>query len=89
MRVPPARVDDGDQVQRAWVAQFDRETEVMRKVFDAIGDFAANAGIALVGPPPRRLLATSMSTAARSARLHFASFESLGGRHDHYNEQFQ
>ena len=33
------------------IEQFDRETQVMRKVFDTISDFAANAGIVLGGRP--------------------------------------
>jgi 2-oxo-hept-3-ene-1,7-dioate hydratase len=33
------------------IEQFDRETRVMRKVFDTISDFAANAGILLGGRP--------------------------------------
>ena len=33
----------------ARIEQFDRETKVMRKVFDTISDFAANAGIVLGG----------------------------------------
>lgn len=33
------------------IEQFDRETKVMRKVFDTISDFAANAGIVLGGRP--------------------------------------
>ena len=33
----------------ARIEQFDRETKAMRKVFDTISDFAANAGI-IVGP---------------------------------------
>lgn len=35
------------------IEQFDRETGVMRKVFDTISDFAANAGIVLGGRPVR------------------------------------
>ena len=35
----------------ARIEQFDRETKVMRKVFDTISDFAANAGIVLGGRP--------------------------------------
>jgi 2-oxo-hept-3-ene-1,7-dioate hydratase len=35
------------------IEQFDRETGVMRKVFDTISDFAANAGIVLGGRPAR------------------------------------
>jgi 2-oxo-hept-3-ene-1,7-dioate hydratase len=35
------------------IEQFDRETRVMRKVFDTISDFAANAGIVLGGRPVR------------------------------------
>ena len=35
----------------ARIEQFDRETQVMRKVFDTISDFAANAGIVLGGRP--------------------------------------
>ncbi|CAB3793831.1 2-oxo-hept-4-ene-1,7-dioate hydratase [Pararobbsia alpina] len=35
------------------IEQFDRETRVMRKVFDTISDFAANAGIVLGGSPVR------------------------------------
>jgi 2-oxo-hept-3-ene-1,7-dioate hydratase len=37
------------------IEQFDRETRVMRKVFDTISDFAANAGIVLGGRPVRPL----------------------------------
>jgi 2-oxo-hept-3-ene-1,7-dioate hydratase len=37
----------------ARIEQFDRETQVMRKVFDTISDFAANAGIVLGGRPVR------------------------------------
>ncbi len=37
----------------ARIEQFDRETKVMRKVFDTIADFAANAGIVLGGRPVR------------------------------------
>ena len=33
----------------ARIEQFDRDTKVMRKVFDTISDFAANAGIVLGG----------------------------------------
>ena len=33
------------------IEQFDRDTQVMRKVFDTISDFAANAGIVLGGRP--------------------------------------
>jgi 2-oxo-hept-3-ene-1,7-dioate hydratase len=35
----------------ARIEQFDSETKVMRKVFDTISDFAANAGIVLGGLP--------------------------------------
>lgn len=35
----------------ARIEQFDRDTKVMRKVFDTIADFAANAGIVLGGRP--------------------------------------
>jgi 2-oxo-hept-3-ene-1,7-dioate hydratase len=35
------------------IEQFDRETQVMRKVVDTISDFAANAGIVLGGRPVR------------------------------------
>lgn len=35
----------------ARIEQFDRDTRVMRKVFDTISDFAANAGIVLGGRP--------------------------------------
>jgi len=35
----------------ARIEQFDRETKAMRKVFDTISDFAANAGIVLGGRP--------------------------------------
>jgi 2-oxo-hept-3-ene-1,7-dioate hydratase len=35
------------------IEQFDRETKVMRKVYDTISDFAANAGIVLGGRPVR------------------------------------
>ena len=37
----------------ARIEQFDRETKAMRKVFDTISDFAANAGIVLGGRPVR------------------------------------
>jgi 2-oxo-hept-3-ene-1,7-dioate hydratase len=37
----------------ARIEQFDRETKQMRKVFDTISDFAANAGIVLGGRPVR------------------------------------
>jgi 2-oxo-hept-3-ene-1,7-dioate hydratase len=37
----------------ARIEQFDRETKVMRKVFDTISDFAANAGVVLGGRPVR------------------------------------
>jgi 2-oxo-hept-3-ene-1,7-dioate hydratase len=39
----------------ARIEQFDRETRQMRKVFDTISDFAANAGIVLGGRPVRPL----------------------------------
>jgi len=39
----------------ARIEQFDRETRLMRKVFDTISDFAANAGIVLGGRPVRPL----------------------------------
>jgi 2-oxo-hept-3-ene-1,7-dioate hydratase len=39
----------------ARIEQFDRETRAMRKVFDTISDFAANAGIVLGGRPVRPL----------------------------------
>ena len=39
----------------ARIEQFDRETKVMRKVFDTISDFAANAGIVMGGRPVRPL----------------------------------
>jgi 2-oxo-hept-3-ene-1,7-dioate hydratase len=35
------------------IEQFDRETKVIRKVFDTISDFAANAGIVTGGRPVR------------------------------------
>jgi len=35
------------------IEQFDRETKVIRKVYDTISDFAANAGIVLGGRPVR------------------------------------
>jgi 2-oxo-hept-3-ene-1,7-dioate hydratase len=35
----------------ARIEQFDRDTKAMRKVFDTISDFAANAGIVLGGRP--------------------------------------
>jgi 2-oxo-hept-3-ene-1,7-dioate hydratase len=35
----------------ARIEQFDRDTKAMRKVFDTISDFAANAGIVLGGMP--------------------------------------
>ena len=37
----------------ARIEQFDRETRLMRKVYDTISDFAANAGIVLGGRPAR------------------------------------
>jgi 2-oxo-hept-3-ene-1,7-dioate hydratase len=37
------------------IEQFDRDTKVMRKVFDTISDFAANAGIVLGGRPVKPL----------------------------------
>ena len=37
----------------ARIEQFDRETKVMRKVYDTISDFAANAGIVTGGRPVR------------------------------------
>jgi len=37
----------------ARIEQFDRETRVMRQVFDTISDFAANAGIVMGGRPVR------------------------------------
>ena len=37
----------------ARIEQFDRDTQEMRKVFDTISDFAANAGIVLGGRPVR------------------------------------
>ena len=37
----------------ARIEQFDRDTKDMRKVFDTIADFAANAGIVLGGRPVR------------------------------------
>lgn len=37
------------------IEQFDRETKAMRKVFDTISDFAANAGIVLGGRPVRAM----------------------------------
>jgi 2-oxo-hept-3-ene-1,7-dioate hydratase len=37
----------------ARIEQFDRETKALRKVFDTISDFAANAGIVLGGRPVR------------------------------------
>ncbi len=37
----------------ARIEQFDRDTKAMRKVFDTISDFAANAGIVLGGRPMR------------------------------------
>ncbi|MFM2261731.1 MAG: hypothetical protein RI959_407 [Pseudomonadota bacterium] len=37
------------------IEQFDRDTRAMRKVFDTISDFAANAGIVLGGRPVRPL----------------------------------
>lgn len=37
----------------ARIEQFDRDTRAMRKVFDTISDFAANAGIVLGGRPMR------------------------------------
>jgi len=39
----------------ARIEQFDRDTRAMRKVFDTISDFAANAGIVLGGRPVRPL----------------------------------
>jgi 2-oxo-hept-3-ene-1,7-dioate hydratase len=35
------------------IEQFDRDTKAMRKVFDTISDFAANAGVVLGGRPVR------------------------------------
>ena len=35
------------------IEQFDRETKVLRKVYDTISDFAANAGVVLGGRPVR------------------------------------
>jgi len=37
----------------ARIEQFDRDTRAMRKVFDTISDFAANAGVVLGGRPVR------------------------------------
>ena len=37
------------------IEQFDRDTKVMRKVFDTISDFAANAGIVMGGRPVKPL----------------------------------
>lgn len=37
----------------ARIEQFDRDTKAMRKVFDTISDFAANAGIVMGGRPVR------------------------------------
>ncbi len=37
----------------ARIEQFDRDTKAMRKVFDTISDFAANAGVVLGGRPVR------------------------------------
>ncbi len=37
----------------ARIEQFDRDTKAMRKVFDTIADFAANAGVVLGGRPVR------------------------------------
>lgn len=37
----------------ARIEQYDRDTRVMRKVFDTISDFAANAGVVLGGRPVR------------------------------------
>jgi len=39
----------------ARIEQFDRDTKAMRKVYDTISDFAANAGIVLGGRPVRPL----------------------------------
>ncbi len=39
----------------ARIEQFDRDTKAMRKVFDTISDFAANAGIVLGGRPVKPL----------------------------------
>ena len=39
----------------ARIEQFDRDTKQMRKVFDTISDFAANAGIVLGGRPVKPL----------------------------------
>ena len=39
----------------ARIEQFDRDSKAMRKVFDTISDFAANAGIVLGGRPVRPL----------------------------------
>ena len=38
----------------ARIEQFDRDDKAMRKVYDTISDFAANAGIVLGGRPIRR-----------------------------------
>ena len=37
----------------ARIEQFDRDTKALRKVFDTIADFAANAGIVIGGRPVR------------------------------------
>jgi 2-oxo-hept-3-ene-1,7-dioate hydratase len=43
------RVTPAIEIIDARIEQFDRDTKVMRKVFDTISDFAANAGIVLGG----------------------------------------
>ena len=48
-----AYVSPAIEIIDARIEQFDRETKVMRKVFDTISDFAANAGILLGGRPVR------------------------------------
>ena len=45
------RVTPAIEIIDARIEQFDRDTKAMRKVFDTISDFAANAGIVLGGKP--------------------------------------
>ena len=44
-----------EEIIDARIEQFDRDTKAMRKVFDTISDFAANAGIVLGGRPVKPL----------------------------------
>ena len=43
--------DAGGRIIDARIEQFDRDTKAMRKVYDTISDFAANAGIVTGGRP--------------------------------------